>query len=196
MGDIKSAAEIAREKIEKLGEATEEERLRWKYLPEGELLAGKYLKDGTSLVTDIEKYDAKSRQFVVEGLVGVLMRNLIIPKTESDKRTVKRVMDGIKLLKTDKTKVENAYNKLRYLFNHYTENGEKQKKAAYEALKEQMDVKLQQAMQQQMNPLMGQKMDVTRDPQFQQEWRKIEAQFEAQYAALLNEYKKELAAAK
>ena len=35
MGDIKSAFELAMEKIEKIGEVTEEERLRWKYVPEG-----------------------------------------------------------------------------------------------------------------------------------------------------------------
>ena len=34
MGDIKSAREIAMEKIEKLGEPTEEERLQWRYIPE------------------------------------------------------------------------------------------------------------------------------------------------------------------
>ncbi len=39
MGDIKSAREIAMEKVEKLGEATEEERLKWKHIPKGEELA-------------------------------------------------------------------------------------------------------------------------------------------------------------
>ena len=34
MGDIKSAREIALEKVEKLEKATDEERLGWKYLPE------------------------------------------------------------------------------------------------------------------------------------------------------------------
>ncbi len=43
--DIKSALEIAMEKVEKLGEATVEERLKWKYLPQGKQLAAKYLKD-------------------------------------------------------------------------------------------------------------------------------------------------------
>ena len=44
MGDIKSAREIAMEKVEKLEEATDEERLRWKYIPEGERLGARYLK--------------------------------------------------------------------------------------------------------------------------------------------------------
>ena len=36
MDDIKSALEIAMEKVEKLGEATDEVRLRWKYVPRGQ----------------------------------------------------------------------------------------------------------------------------------------------------------------
>jgi len=44
MDEIKSAREIATEKVDKLGEVTDEERLRWKYTPEGEKLAARYLK--------------------------------------------------------------------------------------------------------------------------------------------------------
>ena len=35
MGDIKSAWEIAQAKLENIGEATTEERLRWKYQTKG-----------------------------------------------------------------------------------------------------------------------------------------------------------------
>ena len=40
MDGIKSAREIAEEKVAEMGAPTEEERLRWKYVPEGEVLAG------------------------------------------------------------------------------------------------------------------------------------------------------------
>lgn len=42
--EIKSAREIAMAKLAALGEATEEERLAWKYRPEGEKLAARYIK--------------------------------------------------------------------------------------------------------------------------------------------------------
>jgi hypothetical protein len=42
MSDIKSAREIAMEKAASIGEATAEERLEWKYLPEGELPQGRH----------------------------------------------------------------------------------------------------------------------------------------------------------
>ena len=48
--EIKSALEIAMEKIEKLGEVTEEERLKWKYTPVGEKLAAKYLKQDSNII--------------------------------------------------------------------------------------------------------------------------------------------------
>jgi len=58
--EIKSAMEIAMEKVEKLGEATEEERLKWKYVPEGERLAARYLKQNLNLLAELGKYDGKS----------------------------------------------------------------------------------------------------------------------------------------
>ena len=38
MGDIKSAFEIAMEKISKIEDATPEERIKWKFFPVGEQL--------------------------------------------------------------------------------------------------------------------------------------------------------------
>ena len=79
MGDIKSAAEIAIEKVEKLGEATEEERLRWKYVPEGEKLATRYLKQDCNLVVELSKYEEKVRRYIIEGSGGILVRNINLP---------------------------------------------------------------------------------------------------------------------
>ncbi len=41
---------------------------------------------------------------------------------------------------------------------------------------------------------MGIKIDVERQPQFQEEWRKLLTQLDSQYLMLLNEYKQELSA--
>ena len=51
--EIKSALQIAMEKVAKLGEATEEERLRWKHVPDGEKLAARYLKQNLNLLSDL-----------------------------------------------------------------------------------------------------------------------------------------------
>ncbi len=192
MSDIKSALEIAMEKIEKLSEATDEERLKWKYVPEGERLAARYLKQDCNLVTELSQYEETVRKYVVEGAGDILIRNINLPKDDLAKRNNKQTMDGLKNLKNNKVATENVYSKMRRIFNHYIEQGEQQRKQAYESLKTEFEAKVQQAVQQQLGSLMRVKIDVEKQPQFQEEWRKIQTQLDSQYLKLLDEYKQEL----
>jgi len=192
VGDIKSALEIAMEKIEKLGKATDEERLKWKYVPEGEKLAVRYLKQDCNLVVELSQYEEAARRYVVEGASDILIRNINLPKDDLTKRNNRRVMDGLKNLKNTKVAVENTYSKIRRIFNHYAEQGEQQRKQAYESLKTEFEAKMQQAIQQQLGSLTRIKIDVEKQPQFQEEWRKIQTQLDSQYLKLLDEYKREL----
>jgi hypothetical protein len=101
-------------------------------------------------------------------------------------------MDGLKTLRRDKVDVENVYSKIRGIFNHYIEQGEQQRKQAYESLKTEFEAKMQEALQQQLGSLMGIRIDVERQPQFQEEWRRLQTQLDSQYLRLLEEYKQEL----
>ena len=103
-------------------------------------------------------------------------------------------MDGLKNLKSDKVAVENVYSQIRRIFNHYVEQGEQQRKQAYESLRAEFEAKVQQAVQQQLGSLMRIRIDVEKQPQFQEEWRKIQTQLDSQYLKLLDEYKQELRA--
>ena len=192
MSDIKSALEIAMEKVEKLGEATEEERLKWKHAPQGEELAAKYLKEDCNLVAELGQYPENVRKYVMEGASDILIRNINLPGNDKDQRNNKRAMDGLKTLKSDKVAVENVYSKIRRVFDHYVEQGEQQRKQAYESLKAEFAARIQQAMQQQLGSAVKANIDVERQPQFQEEWQKLQTQLALQYIKLLDEYKQEL----
>ena len=194
MGDIKSAREIAMEKVEKLGEATEEERLKWRYNPEGEKLAGRFLSEDCNLSVELNKYEENARRHVIAGATGIMIGTINLPKDDPAKKINRRVMDGLKTLKSDKVGVENVYSNIRRLFSHYAEQGEQQRGQAYQTLKVDFEAKVQQAMQQQLGSLTGMKVDVGKQPQFQEEWRKVQAQLDSQYLRLLGEYKHELSA--
>lgn len=194
MGEIKSAAEIAREKIEKLGEVTEEERLKWKYGPEGEKLAARYIKTDCNLVNELSKYEEKARKLVIQGINDILLRNISLPKNSIASKATKKAMEGLKAIKNDKVAVENVFSKIRHIMEHYTQQGEQQKRQAYESLKKEFEAKVQQAIKQQMGVNAQMKIDIERQPQFLEEWQKVQAQMESQYVTLLEEYKKELAA--
>ena len=194
MGDIKSAREIALEKVEKLDKATDEERLGWKYIPEGERLGARYLKQGCNLVVELGKYEEKVRRYIIKGAGDILIRNINLPKDDLVKRNNRKAMDGLKTIKSDKVSVENVYSKIRQIFDHYMEQGEQQRKQAYQALKTEFEAKVQQALQQQLGSFVGIKLDVERQPQFQEEWRRVQNQLDSQYLRLLDEYKQELLA--
>ena len=194
MGDIKSAAEIAREKVEKLEGPTDEERLRWKYVPEGEKLAANYLKQNINLVAELGNYDKKVLGYVKEGASEILVRNINLPRNDLAKKTNKKAMEGLKTIKKDKVAVENIFSGIRNIFKHYAEQGEQQRKQAYASLKADFEARVRQAMQQQLSPLIGMKIDVEREPQFQEEWRRLQIQLDGQYLKLLDEYKQELVA--
>jgi len=194
MGIIKSAAEIAKEKLEKMGEPTEQERLKWKYGPEGGKLAALYLKEDTNLISEVKKYDDKAKQFIITSVNEILLRNISLPRNEAARKINKKAMDGLKALKNDKVAVENVFSRMRHVLDHYVQEGAKQKKQAYEALKSEFEAKLQEAIRKQTGVNARMKIDVEKQPQFQEEWQRMQAQMEAQYENLLDEYKKELAA--
>lgn len=192
--EIKSALEIAMEKVEKLGGVTEEERLKWKYTPEGEKLAARYLKQNLNLLAELSQYEESARKYIIEGAQDILTRNISLPKNDSARKNNKRAMDGLKIVKNDKVSVENVYSRIRRIFEHYVEQGESQRRQAYESLKAEVEARMQQVVKQQLGPFAEIKVDVESQPQFQEEWRKVLTQLDLQYIKLLDEYKHELSA--
>ncbi|MBE9513295.1 MAG: hypothetical protein IMY77_04525 [Chloroflexi bacterium] len=194
MGEIKSAREIAIEKVDKLGEVTDEERLRWEYTPEGEKLAARYLKEDSNLLVELGQYNENMRNYVIAGVSQVLIRNISLPDSDSAKRNNKRAMDGLKIVKSEQVRLENVYSKMRHIFDHYSGEGKQQRKQAYASLKAESEAQVRQSLEQQLGSSMGIKIDVEKQPQFQAEWRRRQTQLDATYLKLLDEYKQELAA--
>jgi hypothetical protein len=114
-----------------------------------------------------------------------------MPENEAAKKTAKRAMDGIKAIKTDKAHVEATLNQIRHVFNHYEQQGEQQRKQAYAALKTVLS-QGGATLRQMGGNTAGIRIDIEKQPQFQEEWRKLKAQLDAQYLKLLDEYKQEL----
>lgn len=193
MDRIPSALERALERVEKLGKASAEDLQRSKFKEEGQKLAAQYLNGDASLRPELAKYDeGPERSGLVEGIEEVLVRNLELPTTDAAKDRNRLAMDGLKLTKKDPGAVENIFSKMRQIFNHYTGQGEMQRKEAYENLKREMQMRLSQvARQQGMPPIDIQHMES--HPQFQMEWRKAKAQLETQYDLYMKEYREQLA---
>ena len=192
MGEIKSAFEKAMERVERIGEASEEELMKWKYTPEGQRLAVEYLEEECNLTAELGKYKDEEKPFVAKGAEEVLLRSIGLAINELAKKNNRRAMEAIKALKRDKAAVENVYSKMRRIFNHYEQEGEQQRRQAYEMLKQDFQMRIEQAIQQQDGLPTGAKIDIESQPQFQEEWRRTLAQLDSQYHKLLEEYKQEI----
>jgi len=114
-----------------------------------------------------------------------------LPRSDAIKGINRRVMDGIKGLKVDQGGAENVYSKMRNLFKHYEQEGEQQRREAYETFKREFQARLEQQARQQGIPLPA-NLDVERQPQFQEQLRRALFQLDEQYYRLLEEYKREL----
>jgi len=90
--------------------------------------------------------------------------------------------------------VENIFSQMRRIFDHYSGQGEQQRRQAYEAFRAEFEMQFRQALQQQTGMAGNLPIDVTRQPQFQAEWRRRELQLDAQYLRLLDELKQALLA--
>ncbi|MCD6453336.1 MAG: hypothetical protein J7K77_03525 [Dehalococcoidales bacterium] len=192
MDEIKSARQIAMEKLEGLGEVSNDERLKWKYTPEGKKLAARYIRGGKNLASELSQYDQNAQSYVREGVAQVLISNITLPNSDLAKRTNKRAMDGLRVLKNNQASIGNVYGKLNQLFSHYLGQGEQQRQQAYQSLKTKFESQLRQALQQQLGTLGELPLDVGKLPQFQAEWKHHQTQLDSQYLNLLNEYKGEL----
>jgi len=193
MGEIKTAYEIAMERVAKMGEATEEEKLRWKYKPEGEKLAALYLEEEINLASKLSGYDNKAKEIVVDTLSEILIANINLVKNDAAKRRNKKAMEGIKIIKKDKIAVENVFSKMRALFNQEMEQGDQQRQQIYQSMKEHFRQQMMQAAQQQYGPqAASMNIDVDNDPQFREQLNRVMARVESDYIKQLDEYKKEL----
>jgi exonuclease VII large subunit len=194
MADIRSAREIALEKVERMGEATEEERMKWKYHPDGAQMAARYLKEEYNLVGELSRFPEDARRYVRAGAAEVLIRNISLPKNDSAKNANRKAMEGLRLLKNDKAQLENTFSRMRQLFSHYVDQGDKQRKQAFQTVKTDLEARIRPEIEKQMGSFSRAKIDVEKLPQFQQEWRKVLNQLDSQYLTLLTEYKEGLAA--
>jgi hypothetical protein len=163
--------------------------LTWKYKPEGEQLAARYLKDDENLIAGLGKYEDKVKSYVKAGAAEVLVRTIALPKNEFTKNMNRKAMEGLRSLKNDKAQVENIFSRIRQLFSHYSDQGDKQKRQAAQSLKMDFEARLRPELEKQMGSLGGANIDVEKLPQFQQEYRKMVNQLDSQYMVLLKDYK-------
>lgn len=127
MGEIKSAWEIAMEKVEKLGKLPPEELRRQKekkYALIGQALADKYLGglDLWQLEVELDKYNSEERVLLRETMASRLAQAIELRNYER----LARIMEGISYLK-EGGKVGEIAEEIKQLLQEYKQAEQKEK---------------------------------------------------------------------
>ena len=184
MGEIRSALEIALEKAEKLGKASKEELKKEEAISKGRRIAASFLDDPDKkslkeLMTDV---DPSMLNSVIEGAMDTLLRNIVLPKEDTQMERAQKALSGVMDLKGSiAAQVVNAISQLLGQF-----------KTTYSQYKEQLKAQMQaqlgnlkQAVAEQYGMAVAQALDVEALPEFQQEWSKLSGQ-------IIDQFNKEL----
>ncbi len=108
MDEMKSAFDRAMERADKLGKASEEEQMKWKYIPEGERIAVAYMTSDKDTILSLDDCTAEARPFVIEGAQEVLIKNIDLPRDDATKANNLKAMEALKEFKRDKAELENV----------------------------------------------------------------------------------------
>jgi len=120
LGEIKSAWELAMEKVEGLGKLSPEEVRRQKEAkcaPIGQALAKRYL-GGLGLwqlEVELDKYQGDDRSLVEAAFVSELVSAIDLEDTGS----LQGIMDAVRLVKQDKAAVDSVDGEIRALLGDY-----------------------------------------------------------------------------
>lgn len=191
MSEMKSAWEKAMEKVEKLGKLSDEELKHLEYVPAGNKLAARYLKEQDyNLDAELTKYKGTGvRKYIIQGAEEIFLGNITLPRGEQAKQTTRRAMAGLKLLKENKNQLEAVFDRINNLLTYY----EQARQQTYMQFRQSFETKLQeasQALQQQLGTTVS--IEPELQPQFQEEWRKISSQLDAQYEKALEDHRQQI----
>lgn len=191
MGEMKSAWEKAKEKVEKLGKLTEEETRQLECIPVGNKLAARYLQDtGYNLDAELTKYKGTGlRKYVAQGAQEIFLHNIILPQNERDTQMTKRAIAGLRIVKENKNQLATILDRITNLLNYY----EQARQQTYAQFKKGFEARLQES-QQALQKRAGNSASIEAQlqAQFQAEWLNLISQLNSQYEKALEEHKQHI----
>ncbi len=216
MGEIKTALELALEKVKNIS-VSEKEIEKDIAIEQGTKLAAEYLRNPkfnlSAKLADLSGQEIKDKlqitparresaggnyRFQIQGAEQVFLKNIILPENKERKKENLRAMEGLFILKKDKDGLRNFFSQIDQFIDDYIN----QRKQIYEHLRKKYESLIRQTGEmknlevQLKNQGVKFKIAVEQNPQFQQEWRAILGQLDYDYYTQLQSVKEQLAAMK
>ncbi|MFN3966462.1 MAG: hypothetical protein ACK4JE_02030 [Endomicrobiia bacterium] len=186
---IKSALEIALEKAKNI-KVSDKELERIKYIEEGKKIAGQYLvKEKYNINSVLKSYKEVSKKYILESIESVFLSNIVLPKTKTAKKEIRKALEGMVSIKENKQLALQICGEIDQLLDNYRKYVEEN----YRHLKKEFQAQFEDTRKAVENQLgIKVKVEVESNPEFQRQWREIISQIDSQYTSVLEEYKQRL----
>jgi hypothetical protein len=189
LAEIKSALELALEKAEKYGRASQEEMNLAQYRDQGSRLAVQYLKGEGDLKADLKSLPPPAQAAARQAVKEVLLRNLGLPRGNTVDPRQDRALEGL-LLVADQPKamaqLQTEMEQILQTFLQVRNNAMQQLKSRFAAGVGQVQKALEAQFRQKVN------LEVENLPQFQEEWRRFQGQLLEQFGPMLENLKERM----
>jgi hypothetical protein len=186
LAEIKSALELALEKAEKYGRASQEEMAQSQYQDQGRHLAVQYLKGEGDLAADLKKLPAPAQPAARLAIKEVLLRNIGLPRNNAVDSRQDRALEGLLLVADNRQAMARLQTEMEQILQQFLQirtNALQQLKARFAAGVGQMQRAMEAQLQQKV------RLEVEQLPQFQEEWRRFLGQLQEQFAPMLENLK-------
>jgi hypothetical protein len=189
LAEIKSALELALEKAEKYGRASQEEMDLAQYRDQGSRLAVQYLKGEGDLEGDLKSLPPPVQAAARLAIKEVFLRNLGLPRGNTVDPRQDRAMEGL-LLVADQPKamaqLQAEMEQILQTFLQVRNNALQQLRNRFAAGVGQVQKALEAQYRQKVN------LEVEHLPQFQEEWRRFQGQLLEQFDPMLENLKERM----
>lgn len=189
MAGIKSTMDLVMERAARMGMATPDEMQHEESLKKGMQGTAEYL-NGTkaSLVEILGEYDPAQQPAIRKGMLSSLMRNLFLPRDEDGTKRIGLAVQGIIELNQGTNDIAALCKELQTITSQYGQH----RTQLYDQLKEQMRMQIEQLLARKGMKTDGMKIDPTMEPQFKEQWARLEMDLEGQYGKALEQFKAQL----
>ena len=186
MAEIKSALELALEKAESYGRASKDDLIQDQYRDKGRQLAVQYLKEEGDLEAELTNLPPEAKEAARQAIKEVLVRNIALPREETPEPRAVRALEGLLLVASNRKGMTRLKEEVQQIWQNFL----MARNSAIQQLKTSFGQQLNnvtRALEAQYGQRL--KVDVEHLPQFQEEWRKFEANLIQQFEPILEDRK-------
>lgn len=191
MAEIKSTMDLVMERAARMGKASQEELRKEEARKKGVQMAVDFLEGNLSdPLSALQELDQSIQIDVLHGMADTLLRNIFLPRDEVQKDRAEQAVKGIMSLEGSSGEIASICGELAKILGGYMQHREQLRGQLEEQIKQQYENMMAQQSQMQRA---GMRSDQMQQPNFQEEWSRVQTELDNQYGNALDQLKQQVA---